>query len=270
MAQGTKRASPGADVEKNPLADVELNDEQAAKLQAVTKEMSRVELLLERRAQEKLRPVYEKRREICKNISKFWPVALLNHQMFALHAQHQTDQVALSYLEDLWIERDPKEPRVFTVEFYFKENPYFSNSVLKKEYKYIPPPSAANEVPDEDGITDSVLDFSWERDVEAVAFKIDWKDDSKNLTKLYPRETTDPDDDMPSEGGSFFNYFESAEDPYDLGVLIANEVFPEAIDYFLGNMSGGDLDDSEDEDSGDSDEDEIDLEKPKPKKPKTA
>ncbi|KZT23794.1 hypothetical protein NEOLEDRAFT_1135924 [Neolentinus lepideus HHB14362 ss-1] len=270
MSKGTKRASPGTDVEKHPLADVELGDEEAAKLQAITKETSRVELLLERRAQEGLKPVYEKRRAVCKEIKKFWPVALMNSSMFAIHAQHHDDQVALSYLEDLWIVRDSKEPRVFTVEFYFKENPYFTDSVLKKEYKYIAPPAAANETPDEDGITDSVLDFSWERDVAPQAYKISWKDDSKNLTKLHPRERFDEEDDMPAEPGTFFHYFELAEDPFDIGVLIANDVFPEAIDYFLGNAGGDDMDDSEDEESGDSDEDEIDLEKPKPKKPRHA
>ena len=49
---------------------------------------------------------------------------------------------------------------------YFKENPYFSDPVLKKEFKFIPAPAAADEKPDEDGITDSMLEFSWERDVE--------------------------------------------------------------------------------------------------------
>ncbi len=41
-----KRASPGADVEKNPLGDVDLNDEDAVKLQAIQKDVARVELAL--------------------------------------------------------------------------------------------------------------------------------------------------------------------------------------------------------------------------------
>jgi hypothetical protein len=49
---------------------------------------------------------------------------------------------------------------------YFKPNPYFTDSVLKKEYKYVPPPAASDEQPDADGITDSMLDFSWIRDVQ--------------------------------------------------------------------------------------------------------
>lgn len=54
-----------------------------------------------------------------------------------------------------------------------------------------------------------------------------------------------------------------------LGVIIANEIFPEAVDYFLGDAGGDELD-SDDEDSEDDDEEEeIDLEKPRPKKPPT-
>ncbi|KAF7789201.1 hypothetical protein EIP86_000140 [Pleurotus ostreatoroseus] len=264
--KGVKRASPGADERKNPLGDVELSDEDAKKLQEVQKSIARTELILERTAQEKLRPVYEKRREVLKEIPKFWPVALMNSEIFSFHAVHQDDQHALSYLEDLWIVREPAESRAFTLEFHFKENPYFSNAVLKKEYKFIPPPAAADEKPDADGVTQSMLEFSWERDVEAKAFKIDWKDGSKNLVKQYPRANDTEVEDMPSEGGSFFNFFEVAEDPFDLGVLIANDIFPEAIEYFLGQRSGDDDSEEDDEDDDDEDEDEIDLEKPRPKK----
>ncbi|KZT06318.1 uncharacterized protein LAESUDRAFT_726148 [Laetiporus sulphureus 93-53] len=192
--------------------------------------------------------------------------------MFAMQAQHNSDQVALSYLEDVWVARDSGESRCFTLEFHFKENPYFSNRVLKKEYRYMPHPAAEDNQPDADGITQSMLEFSWERDVEPQAQKIDWKDDSKNLTKLHPQVMDDDGDDMPSEGGSFFNFFEHEGDPYDIGVLVANDIFPEAIDYFLGQAGGDDMDSEEEEDSEDEDDDEeeIDLEKPRPKKAKRA
>ena len=71
----------------------------------------------ERSAAEKMQPVYEKRRPVVKAIAKFWPVALMNHEMFAIHCQHNLDQVALAYLEDLWVVRHPKEFRAFTLEF---------------------------------------------------------------------------------------------------------------------------------------------------------
>lgn len=51
-----------------------------------------------------------------------------------------------------------------------------------------------------------------------------------------------------------------------IGLTIANEVFPEAVNYFLdqGNDDDIDSDDSDDEDD-DDDADEIDLEKPRKK-----
>jgi template-activating factor I len=71
----------------------------------------------ERHAQVKLASVYEKRRQVIQTIPNFWPIALMNHSMFAYHAQHNSDQSALVYLEDLWVARDLDEPRCFTIEF---------------------------------------------------------------------------------------------------------------------------------------------------------
>ncbi|KAG6910562.1 hypothetical protein DXG01_009512 [Tephrocybe rancida] len=267
MAKGTKRASPGADDEKNPLTEVELSDEDARKLQSVQRDIARVELVLERAAQKALVPAFEKRREVIKTIPKFWPVALMNHHMFTYHVQHSADQLALSYLEDVWVVRDPAEPRCYTIEFTFKENPHFTDRVLKKEFKYVPPPAAADEKAGPDGITESMLEFSWDRDVVPSGTKINWKDADKALTKLYPRESADEDDI--GEPGSFFNFFERASDPFEIGLNIAGEIFPDAIDYFLGNTGGDELDsDGSDDDEDDDDADEIDLEKPRTKKQK--
>lgn len=54
-----------------------------------------------------------------------------------------------------------------------------------------------------------------------------------------------------------------------IGTTIANEVFIEATDYFLGNVPSDEID-SEDEESDDDDDEaeEIDLEKPRSKKQK--
>ena len=45
-AQGVKRASPGAEDEKNPFGNVELTDEDAKKLQIVQKDIARTDLYL--------------------------------------------------------------------------------------------------------------------------------------------------------------------------------------------------------------------------------
>lgn len=99
---------------------------------------------------------------------------------------HHQDQVALDYLEDVWLSRDPNEKRCFILEFvrrllslsqsqsrtlhvvlqYFRENPFFHDPVLKKEYRYTPSTSADGEKKDEWGITDAQAVFSWDADVE--------------------------------------------------------------------------------------------------------
>jgi len=43
---GKKRASPGADVEKNPLQGAELGEEDAKKLDAIQREQGRAELII--------------------------------------------------------------------------------------------------------------------------------------------------------------------------------------------------------------------------------
>jgi hypothetical protein len=44
---------------------------------------------------------------------------------------------------------------------YFKENQFFTDNVLRKVYKYVPPAGAKNEKPDAEGITEAMLDFDW-------------------------------------------------------------------------------------------------------------
>jgi len=264
----SKRASPGADSAKNgnPLAEAELSDENAQKLQALLKEQARVELINDRLTQPRLDAFYEKRRPQLKAIPKFWAHALAVSPVGLTTLQHSQDQIALSYLEELWVERDTQEPRAFTLEFHFKQNPFFTDAVLKKAYKYLPPPDADSHKPDADGITPAMQDFNWERDVEAQAIKINWTDDAHNLTKQFPAVKDDPEDDFP-EPGSFFNLFETAEDPFDWGVTLANDFYPEAVEYFTGQHNEEDIG-SDDEDDEDEDEEEIDLEKPRPKKQK--
>ncbi|KIY67442.1 hypothetical protein CYLTODRAFT_422549 [Cylindrobasidium torrendii FP15055 ss-10] len=268
MSKGTKRASPGAEEEKDALAGIELSEEAAAALTAVNRDVQRVDIFIERQSYKLMKPVFEKRRDVVKNIDRFWAVALMNHGTFGIHCQHQADQLALTYLEDVWVARDEAEPRVFTLEFKFKENPHFKDQVLKKVYTYTQPPAPEKNTVDENGVSDVAVDFSWEHHVKAGSIKIDWKDPAKALTKLYPRESAEGDDEDPAEPGSFFNFFEHESDPFDLGLCIANDVFPEAIEYFLGNAGNGELD-SDDEDSDDDDDaEEIDLEKPRAKKQK--
>ena len=50
---------------------------------------------------------------------------------------------------------------------YFRENPFFSDSVLKKEYRYHPKAGVDDEKKDEWGVTDAQAAFSWDINVDA-------------------------------------------------------------------------------------------------------
>jgi hypothetical protein len=41
----------------------------------------------------------------------------MNHNVFVLHVQHNVDRLALSYLEDVWVERGVQRPWCYTIEF---------------------------------------------------------------------------------------------------------------------------------------------------------
>lgn len=44
--------------------------------------------------------------------------------------------------------------------------------MLSKDYKYVAPPTASDDKPDENGVTETMVDFSWDRDIQlSVSFK---------------------------------------------------------------------------------------------------
>ncbi|GAB1517451.1 hypothetical protein RhiTH_000499 [Rhizoctonia solani] len=211
-----------------------------------------------------LKPLYESRRKTFASQKNFWGIALGQHSEIGQHLLDSKDAEAMTYLRDVWVERDPNEHRAFTIEFHFDENPFFSNNVLKKYYKYSAPPEVSPEdsTPDANGVTNVMIDFNWERDIDISGTEIEWKDPANALTKLRPRPDMEEiekrlkDDDEPIsiDTGSFFHYFEEKDDEFDIGQTIAEEVFADAIGYFTGthenarnNLEDSDWEDDDDE-----------------------
>ena len=62
-------------------------------------------------------PVYNQRRQFIKTIPKFWPTALFRHAGLAIDLKNEEDIKALQYLTDIWVSRNPVEPRVYTIQF---------------------------------------------------------------------------------------------------------------------------------------------------------
>ena len=148
-AAGKKRASPGDDVPKT--TELSIADEDVIRIEEAQKEVEKAELAFrmcfsphsavlrigpnyinglahgvllsvcvrhdsELKSYKTMDAVFAKRRQVLKTIDNFWLTALQNSQL-GLHIQHKEDQLAMSYLEDLWIARNDVEPRAFTIEF---------------------------------------------------------------------------------------------------------------------------------------------------------
>lgn len=172
--------------------------------------------------------------------------------------------------------RDSQELRKYTIEFIFNENDYLENNTLTKVFS-----------PKKDCPALGEDDMRWADCLETTKSDIKWKNDKVNLCKLKP--TSNPEGGSESfEPGSFFSSFFESDHPEvanGIGQIIADEVWPNAFDWYTGDaVASGAFDFSDDEEDDDDDEDdeeeseddgaeEIDLDekdKPATKKQKTS
>ncbi|KAL5635969.1 hypothetical protein ACGC1H_004691 [Rhizoctonia solani] len=242
----------------------ELEPQEDKLMTELERKQTRAEIAVELAALRILKPLYESRRKTLAAQRNFWGIALGQHPEIGQYLSDPQDAEAMTYLRDLWVDRDPHEHRAFTLEFYFTENPFFNNPVLRKYYRYTAPPEVTPEdsAADENGVTNVMVDFNWERDIKISGTSIEWKYPAKALTKLRPRpnmediekrfKAGDNDDPMSIDTGSFFHFFEEKDDEFDIGQTIAEEVFADAIGYFTGrhenalhNLGDSDWDDEE-------------------------
>jgi nucleosome assembly protein 1-like 1 len=205
-----------------------------------------------------------------KGIPYFWLTVLQHHEEFE-EMINEKDAAALKYLKCLTSyplnPENPLDPS-FVLEFTFNENPFFENTILKKKY-YIKEDPVYHEM---------VYDY-----VEGT--EILWKP-KKNLTmKVVTRQqklggkgargrgrgklpqTRTITSEEPCD--SFFNFFKSLgsqdenemeddldqaiETDFELGLIIKDEIIPNAILWFTGEIPSSYADD-EDDDNEDEDE----------------
>lgn len=132
----------------------------------------------------------------------------------------------------------------YSISFHFKENPYFENEMITKEF----------HLASENQSTNDFIQTS-------TSTGIKWKEGKDLLKELQSKPQTNKK--LISEHKSFFDWFCDNSDPLtdDLAELIKDDIWPNPLQYFLVpdigvyNESSGD-EDEEDEikDSG-SDED---------------
>ncbi|KAF8314736.1 hypothetical protein DL93DRAFT_986322 [Clavulina sp. PMI_390] len=189
----------------------EFTDAQVASIEETHNFIERLEFAAERERQKLIAPGLAKRDETLNAIPGFWRAAFKNSLVYLQVASFDEDAKALEFLSKIRGWRDPEQPKAFGVELHFDPNPFFSNTVLKKEFKYVAPSDPEALKKDENGVCQADIDFDFDRDVDVVTTKIEWKEDKKNLIKLFPRvfDTDEPDEIV--EDGSFFHFFEDSK-----------------------------------------------------------
>ncbi|KAI8376358.1 uncharacterized protein BYT42DRAFT_574317 [Radiomyces spectabilis] len=185
-------------------------------------------------------PLWTKRRDILKKIPGFWGQAIGNTPMFGL-ATGDSDVEALENLVDFHVEYDEKNPDYRKVVATFKKNDVFKNETLTKEYTINP----------EEG---KVLAKS----------TIDWHSGKEPNSKKRKNDADEDDDEF---AASFVEWF--ADDDIRPGIMLSEEVFPNALEYYQGlDIDDDDEDDDEEIDLASEDEEDEEEEAPKVKKAK--
>ncbi|CAN6652479.1 vacuolar protein sorting-associated protein 75 [Trichomonascus vanleenenianus] len=191
-------------------------------------------------AHKKLAPVHDKRREVTKKIPSFWPVVI---EASGVLTEYMTldDQQVIEKLKDITVEWDDKEPKDFTITMEFDENDYLDTLKMSKKFTYVK----------EDGnekYTSEPVELKWKK--------------GKNLL-------------LNKDDESFFNWFSytgSGSGDYSSGhevaALIADDIFPHAIKFFVDRSAFSDDEDVELEYDleEDEEEDNADHEDAPPKK----
>ncbi|GAO49020.1 hypothetical protein SAICODRAFT_7612 [Saitoella complicata NRRL Y-17804] len=195
-------------------------------------------------------PLYTKRDKIIARIPGFWPTVLEQIEEDCLTDHIDFDDVdLLRKLKVLSVKRDKDEPRTLTLTFEFGENEFLGEKSCKvvKKFTYA-------EGEDEEG---GVL--------TSKKASLEWKD-GMDLTK---------------NAGSFFHFFSwtgNGKDKFpgeELAVVIAEDMYPNALKYYTEavNEDEEDFDEEEgleddEEEEGEDEEDDKEAEKEQPKKKK--
>ena len=172
-----------------------------------------------------------------KRIDDYWEKVIINSRYFTITDK---DKVILKYLTKVKMVKLPESVMDFKVDFYFKENEFFSNEILTKKYIYG---------------KDALLK-------KAEGTKINWSSADKNTTiekvkkrikkgKKYFTEYKETKVD------SFFSFFSQVEDMSfitDEVTFFKEDLFGNQLEYYMDIVSktknGGEDDDYDDDEEG--------------------
>jgi len=220
----------------------------------------------------------EKPEKDVKGIPEFWLEALKHHEEFASLITEK-DEPALKHLENIKLVPVPENDHSFAVEFYFSDNEFFDNKIVKKTY-------ILNENPEGDVMYDHVeaTQINWKNGKNLTIRKVTKQQKKKGKGKRGgksggPAQTITVEE--PTE--SFFHFFnpegayalyngddqaefddyglqEFLESDYEMGLELKEKIIPHAVMWYTGenaplpNEEDDDEEDDEDEEENSDDE----------------
>jgi len=210
----------------------------------------------------------ETKEENVSGIPSFWLTIFKNVEMLAEMVQ-ENDEPVLDLLENVTVTLTENAPMGFTLHFHFKENDFFTNKVLTKQYEMKCEP-----------MEDDPFSFEGPEIYKCHGCAIDWKK-GKNLTVKQVKKKQKHKNKgsvrtitKQVKADSFFNFFDPPavpEDPeaevdeetqailtadFEIGHYIRERIVPRAVLYFTGEALEEDSDFEEEE--SDMDEDDED------------
>ncbi|KAH9512936.1 hypothetical protein Btru_037106 [Bulinus truncatus] len=180
------------------------------------------------------RPHYNKRNEMIQKIPNFWWTAFTNHpQISAILTNEEVD--CMQSLTSVDVEEFEDIKSGYKVTFTFRENPYFTNDKLVKEFHL-----ASSGEP------------------QSKSTEINWKE-GKDLTKQNTSESNGRKRKM-EPILSFFTWFTNNSDPNadEIAEVIKDDMWPNPLQYYLASEAGASSDhgDSDEDDEEEDDEDD--------------
>ncbi|CAC5393649.1 SET [Mytilus coruscus] len=199
-------------------------------IDALNEKASEEILQVEQKYNKLRKPHYEKRNELIKNIPNFWVTAFVNHPQISAVLE-DVEEDCLHYLSKLEVEEFEDIKSGYKISFIFASNPYFSNTVLVKEFH-----------------------LATTGDPASKSSKIEWKNGMDISAKILQNGNNRKR--KRGQSRSFFQWFEDNTDPSadDIAEVVKDDMWPNPLQYYLASdieVENG-ISDDDDDDMDDS------------------
>ncbi|KAK6205117.1 uncharacterized protein RJT21DRAFT_117590 [Scheffersomyces amazonensis] len=223
------------------------------------KEMSEIDKDIEIYRIKKTQAIYSKRRDILNSIPKFWYIVLAENDDFADYI-YVDDLKYLEFIDDIYIDYpiiSPSTYKDFTITIKFSEkNDLIAGQTITKSFKTI--------IEDgEERLISEPVEFEWPTDSNLINPQV-----IKQKNKGNKNWSTQDKKSYRLSMKSFFAWFgwtgkkpgKEFKNGEDLTRLIVDDLYLNALKYYILALPNGDDDEDDEEDEDDSSEgEELDL-----------